>query len=56
MRDTIRRRDAELQGEPNPMVDDHGTRSEARQYSGRAVPDDWEPPTDLGTAGEKVGA
>jgi uncharacterized protein len=43
MRDTIRRRDADLQGAPNPMVDDHGTRSEARQYAGRVVPDDWEP-------------
>lgn len=44
MRDTIRRRDTELQGEPNPMAVDHGVTSEARQYSGRAVPDSWSPP------------
>lgn len=44
MRDTIRRRDTDLQGHPNPMAVDHGTSSEARQYSGRAVPDDWSPP------------
>lgn len=47
MRDTIRRRDAALQGSINPMVEDHGSRSEARQYAGRRVPDDWEPPVDL---------
>lgn len=44
MRDTIRRRDIELQGSLNPMVNDHGVTSEARQYSGRTVPDDWTPP------------
>jgi len=44
MRDTIRRRDADLQGSLNPMVADHGRSSEARQYSGRSVPDDWEAP------------
>ena len=44
MRDTIRRRDAELQGSLNPMVSDHGASSEARQYAGRAVPPDWTPP------------
>jgi uncharacterized protein len=44
MRDTIRRRDAELQGSLNPMVSDHGVSSEARQYAGRAVPPDWTPP------------
>lgn len=44
MRDTIRRRDTELQGTPNPMTVDHGLASEARQYSGRAVPDSWSPP------------
>lgn len=46
MRDTIRRRDTELQGEPNPMAVDHGTASEALQYSGRAVPAGWTPPFD----------
>lgn len=44
MRDTIRRRDTDLQGHPNPMAVDHGQSSEARQYSGRAVPDHWSPP------------
>ena len=46
MRDTIRRRDTELQGSLNPMVSDHGETSEARQYAGRAVPPDWTPPFD----------
>jgi FPC/CPF motif-containing protein YcgG len=44
MRDTIRRRDAALQGEANPMAQDHGDISEARQYSGREVEDDWAAP------------
>jgi FPC/CPF motif-containing protein YcgG len=44
MRDTIRRRDTELQGSTNPMVADHGAASEARQYSGRLVPEDWHAP------------
>jgi len=44
MRDTIRRRDRALQGTVNPMVADHGRSSEARQYSGRRVPDSWAPP------------
>jgi FPC/CPF motif-containing protein YcgG len=44
LRDTVRKRDVRLQGCPNPMLADHGARSEARQYSGRAVPDDWRPP------------
>lgn len=44
MRDTIRSRDARLQGSINPMVGDHGESSEARQYSGRAVGATWRPP------------
>lgn len=44
MRDTIRRRDTELQGSLNPMVSDHGDTSEARQYAGRVVPEDWSAP------------
>jgi uncharacterized protein len=43
MRDVIRRRDLRLQGDLNPMVDDHGRSSEARQYSGREVDDGWIP-------------
>lgn len=41
MRNTIRERDTRLQGFVNPMMTDFGTASEARQYAGRAVPDDW---------------
>jgi FPC/CPF motif-containing protein YcgG len=44
MRDTIRRRDTELQGSPNPMAVDHGSSSEALQYSGRAVATGWTAP------------
>ncbi|WP_370890583.1 guanitoxin biosynthesis heme-dependent pre-guanitoxin N-hydroxylase GntA [Janibacter sp. GXQ6167] len=41
IRETIRRRDEALNGSVNPMVDDYGDSSEARQYSGRAVPPTW---------------
>lgn len=51
LRDTVRRRDAALQGHINPMVADHGVRSEARQYSGRQVPEGWVPPGALGATG-----
>lgn len=44
MRDTIRRRDADANGSVNPMVADHGERSEAAQYSGRLVPVAWRAP------------
>lgn len=44
MRTAIRRRDTRLQGEVNPMVDDYGSSSAARQYSGRAVGPDWQAP------------
>ncbi|KRE42169.1 YqcI/YcgG family protein [Knoellia sp. Soil729] len=44
MRDTIRRRDTAVQGTLNPMVNDHGQGSEAAQYSGRAVDEQWEAP------------
>lgn len=44
MQRVIRRRDQELQGVTNPMLADFGTASEARQYSGRAVPNDWKCP------------
>jgi FPC/CPF motif-containing protein YcgG len=44
MRDTIRRRDTAVQGSVNPMVNDHGQGSEAAQYSGRAVSDQWQAP------------
>jgi uncharacterized protein len=44
MQETIRERDRQLQGSINPMLSDFGESSEARQYSGRAVPGDWQPP------------
>jgi FPC/CPF motif-containing protein YcgG len=44
MRDLIRDRDEQLQGTLNPMVADHGTASEARQYAGREVGPEWQPP------------
>jgi FPC/CPF motif-containing protein YcgG len=44
MQETIRRRDLELQGSINPMLSDFGEQSEARQYSGRAVEDNWRAP------------
>ena len=44
MQYTIRAREVALQGSINPMLSDFGEESEARQYSGRTVPDDWVPP------------
>lgn len=41
MQDVIRARDTELQGSVNPVLARFGDASEARQYSGRAVEDDW---------------
>ena len=44
LRGTILARDEALQGSINPMLSRHGEMSEARQYSGRAVNDDWRCP------------
>lgn len=44
MKQTIRTRDFQLQGSINPMLSDFGEQSEARQYSGRAVEENWQPP------------
>ncbi len=44
MQRVIRDRDQAWQGTVNPMLADFGTVSEARQYSGRAVPADWKCP------------
>jgi hypothetical protein len=41
MREVILARDEALSGAPNPMLARHGETSEARQYSGRVVGDDW---------------
>ena len=44
MQKAIRSREVALQGTINPMLSDFGEKSEAPQYSGRAVPRDWTPP------------
>lgn len=44
VRNKIRKRDKELQGNINPMLKDFGTESEVKQYSGRAVKKDWKCP------------
>jgi len=44
VRDKIRERDMELQGNINPMLEDFGENSEARQYSGRKVGEEWKCP------------
>ncbi|HYJ04156.1 MAG TPA: guanitoxin biosynthesis heme-dependent pre-guanitoxin N-hydroxylase GntA [Chthoniobacterales bacterium] len=44
MQETIRARDLEMQGSINPMLSDFGVDSEARQYSGRAVEENWRAP------------
>lgn len=46
MREKIMTRDEALAGSRNPMLARHGEASEARQYSGRAVGEDWRPPFD----------
>ena len=44
LRATILERDAAIAGTINPMLSRHGDVSEARQYSGRAVGNDWQCP------------
>jgi len=44
MRDTILARDVKLAGDINPMLSKYGQASEARQYSGRQVGEDWQCP------------
>lgn len=39
--EAIIERDVAFQGSANPMLDEHGASSEARQYSGREVGEDW---------------
>jgi uncharacterized protein len=40
----VRTRELRLQGSLNPELREFGTRSEARQYAGRATEDDWKCP------------
>ena len=56
LRDRIRSRDRRMQGTVNPMVDDHGHSSEARQYSGRHVPAGWRAPFDPVEQTDRAGA
>jgi|TARA_R110002124_G_scaffold225235_1_gene390592 uncharacterized protein len=44
MREKILKRDEDWSGSINPMLAVHGSISEARQYSGRVVGEDWECP------------
>ena len=44
MQQLIRGREFALQGTINPMLSDFGEQSEARQYSGRVVEEDWQAP------------
>ena len=44
MRERIIERDISLAGSPNPMLARHGEASEAAQYSGRAVNEEWQCP------------
>lgn len=44
MQTAIRSRDMKLQGSLNPNLSDFGDRSDARQYSGRAVEEEWKCP------------
>lgn len=47
MQAATRSRDIELQGSINPNLADFGDASEARQYSGREVAEDWRCPFDF---------
>lgn len=40
----IRQRELDINGSINPMLDDFGRSSEARQYSGRQLEEDWKCP------------
>lgn len=44
LKEAIRQRDKNLQGFINPMLSDFGEVSEARQYAGRAVSENWKCP------------
>ena len=47
LQQVIRARELKLQGSLNPNLADYGTASEARQYSGRPVEADWQPPFEV---------
>ncbi len=56
LRHTIIERDVALAGTPNPMLARHGQSSEARQYSGRIVEQDWRCPFSGRKSGESRAA
>lgn len=57
MQEVIRNKEVALQGDINPVLDDFGSDSEARQYSGRLVEPDWHPPFQANDrAGEPLAA
>lgn len=47
MQEVIRRKDVALQGAINPVLEDFGAESEARQYSGRSVEEEWRAPFEV---------
>lgn len=51
LRSAILDRDIALAGDINPMLARHGSSSEARQYSGRQVSDDWTCPFERSATG-----
>ncbi len=53
LRAAVRERDYRLQGSLNPNLGDFGERSEARQYSGRAVEEHWRCPFHTRTGGSQ---
>lgn len=54
MSEVVRRRDEGFCGSANPMLDDHGASSAARQFSGRVVGPDWKCPFRAPTASPKL--
>jgi FPC/CPF motif-containing protein YcgG len=51
MQEVIRDRDTELEGDVNPNLANFGEHTEAKQYSGREVGDDWGCPVTFETPG-----
>jgi uncharacterized protein len=47
LKNIIRKRDTELQGFINPMLEDFGSSSEAFQYSGRQLDESWKCPLNI---------
>jgi len=49
----IRKREIKFNGSINPMLNDHGRSSEARQYSGRKLPKNWSCPMQFKGSGDE---